>query len=947
MAADMGRDTFLHKEDSRNLAAQFDVPQKKVIDRPKYTKSHCLTILKRLCCRMLVAFLGIALSLTDQTSRISVSTHSTVICDLAFTTASFSSVKVSNGAAIHVTGDGTSSMVTICGCLFLHNGISTSSRSSGGGAIYCKSTTVICEDTDFRTCRALSEVSSVSRVVVGRGGAIYADDDAPMNITYCNFTSCTCEGSNDPQYVGYWGGGALYSSSSKISAFNCTFENCEAKANYEDGYVFGGAIFGLEIECHWCNFLSCHASNGYGGYGGAISFGLTGMKFAGKSLTCEHCKFENCSAKWDGRVILINGVKSFLKQCTLSGSSDSGYGGIDIGWIRESASLDVSVSVVECTFEDCISRGEKNGHVIRITGLDTNTFVINLDTCTFVTTEESALLPTIWVKWAAGAANSTTFKMIGCTFIGQKKQCVHFTKNSARPYSGQWFLQGCKFIRNTVDDNGLFSFDVKAPSGARFVNCHFEDNIFTGKVNFTGPMIDGGSYSFEECCFSGWSCSVPVLFVPEGVKVASMTIIGCTFEECHSTESGVLGRFDDTNCALVMIEGTRFINCSSGSFILEVAGSNVKGSRNSEASCVNLTNCTFLECHVGSGKNSLSVCNVVSITSVTCICICDSVFEHCSSSSGAVVSLECDLVSMARDTISCAGFGLSVSVSSGESRFEDIEFHRLSGVSCEHAQCVLSCPSGVFLRFYNCCFTHTRNTGECGVFLDVNVSGTIVFSRVCFDAVRDDSVSLDLIDGGNITFDGEESNFFGECECWGDQSTDPETTLSSFVESFYDESSVSDSFYDESSVSDSFSDESSVSDSFYDESSVSDSSEGDDDGEKGDTDNTALVIGIVVAVSLVVIACVVVLVIFLIRRGRDWATSSEPIVEEDHEIDTTEETVDAIQSDLCVTEADITITDDDAPAGSPVREGEPYPSPATLPLPVGQDDECGVSGGFI
>ena len=194
MAADMGRDTFLHKEDSRNLAAQFDVPQKKVIDRPKYTKSHCLTILKRLCCRMLVAFLGIALSLTDQTSRISVSTHSTVICDLAFTTASFSSVKVSNGAAIHVTGDGTSSMVTICGCLFLHNGISTSSRSSGGGAIYCKSTTVICEDTDFRTCKALIDMSSMaSNLVAGRGGAIYADD-APMNISYCNFTSCTCEG---------------------------------------------------------------------------------------------------------------------------------------------------------------------------------------------------------------------------------------------------------------------------------------------------------------------------------------------------------------------------------------------------------------------------------------------------------------------------------------------------------------------------------------------------------------------------------------------------------------------------------------------------------------------------------------------------------------------------------------------------------------------------------
>lgn len=858
---------------------------------------------------MFGAFLGIALSLTDQTSRISVSTDSTVISDLAFTTSAFSSVKVENGAAIHVTGHGTGSMLTICGCLFLNNGILSSNiYSGGGGAIYCKSTTVICEDTDFRTCKAVSD-SYTTFDVAGRGGAIYADDDSPMNISYCNFTSCTCEGRMNGQgATTYWGGGALYSKSSKISAFNCTFEECEAKANIKWGEGFGGAIFGLEIECHYCNFLSCHTN----GYGGAISFGFYPTDYFGRSLTCGHCKFDNCSALFYGRVILIayqNGTKSFLKQCIMSGSSDYGYGGIDP--YRKIAS-DVSLSVVECTFEDCLS-GDKLGSVIRITGLSTRRFVISLDTCTFITTKESApygLAPTISISgtWA----DDPTFTMVGCRFIGQQKQCVHFGTGvnwNGGSDSGQLFLQGCRFIQNTVDDNGLFSFGTKLPSGARFVNCYFEDNIFTGNVNFTCPMINDGSYSFEECGFSVWSCRVPVLFVPADVKVASLTIIGCTFEMCHSSElSGVLGRLDDTNCALFRIEGTRFVNCSGASFLLEVVGSKVNMRGNSEEKCVNLTNCTFLECHVGSGKDSLSVSNVVSITSVARICICDCVFEQCSSSAGAVVSLECDRLSMARDTISCAGFALSVSVSSGESCFEDIEFHRLSGVLCHDSQVVLSCPSGVLLSFYNCCFVHASDAVDCGVFLDVKVFGTIVFSRVCFDTVRDDAVSLVLQDGGNITFDGEESNFFGECECWSDQSTDPETTFYSAVESFYDESSVSESFYDESSVSESFYDESSASESFYDESSVPMSV----DGPGGGGDDSAVKIGVGVAVGLLVVGCVVFLVIFLIRRRQNWATSSAGIAGEDQEIDTTDETVDArdLQSDLCVTEADITIIDD-------------------------------------
>ena len=154
-----------------------------------------------------------------------------------------------------------------------------------GGGIYNKGNATITNST-LSICTADK-----------RGGAIYNDDDAILNITNTNFTANSAS-----DIDGEINGGAIYNKNGTINITNSTFT--KNRAHYINGVSYGGTIYNKDgtIIITGCEFNNNNASEG-----GAI-YNDNG------EITIHNSNFTNNNATSHGGAIKNNGTLSIVSS---------------------------------------------------------------------------------------------------------------------------------------------------------------------------------------------------------------------------------------------------------------------------------------------------------------------------------------------------------------------------------------------------------------------------------------------------------------------------------------------------------------------------------------------------------------------------------------------------------------------------------------------------------
>lgn len=257
----------------------------------------------------------------------------------------FYGFEAKDGGAIVTTGP----EMTITGCKFdTCRSDNTNNDHGGGGAVKTEAIKVVCEDTEFIDC-----------VAVSQGGAFYHDTTSTSStseISNCIFRNCsTVNGS----------AGAIELDSNNVKVTNCDFFDCHSQKKSAGALnVYSirngqSASTGTLAEITDCNFYGCTSSrtvnNTYGGAaklnahtntvigcffgdsttnpgvhtngnkGGAIGFINTRDDCVSN---VSDCIFENCNSNNHGGAIYVEKGQLNIDNTTITGcSATNQYGG--------------------------------------------------------------------------------------------------------------------------------------------------------------------------------------------------------------------------------------------------------------------------------------------------------------------------------------------------------------------------------------------------------------------------------------------------------------------------------------------------------------------------------------------------------------------------------------------------------------------------------------------
>ena len=419
----------------------------------------------------------------------------------------------------------------------------------------------------------------------------------------------------------------------------------------------------------------------------------------------------------------------------------------------------------------------------------------SIEGCVFTNNRCSRNGQSIQVPFTGTVDGLTIFN---CTFkehAGSSIICFTFTQAGANFIYGHMYeITGCIFDGNNVNSGEFGLVESKSSVGITYRNCSFVDNI--------NPL--GGA------------------IVLESLGNTSLVLDTCVFEQSGRV-TGTIGQHlvlikPELSLAEFRLQYCSFIGIRTDSHLLGFAASNLRSVEGFMAKTMEVSYCSFVNSDSTSPTDAF-------------ILVKSPTFNI----KGNVFAVETEIVGRSVLEIHVVGTGSIV---------EDTAFSVL-GSDYSAPLLTLSSDEGSQLQFYNCCFTHPDEVsakGDVPLFLSMNIAGTVVFSSVCFDASREDSIKV----YGSGVFECPDSSFGEGCECWALPSAEPQPSQSTSTASETEEPSSS-------------------------QSSTATSAPVTEDpasGSGGRT-NAGLIAGVVVALIVIIVIIILVVLLLLRKRSRD------------------------------------------------------------------------------
>ena len=376
-------------------------------------------------------------------------------------------------------------------------------------------------------------------------------------------------------------------------------------------------------------------------------------------------------------------------------------------------------------------------------------------------------------------------------------------------------ITGCIFDGNNVNSGEFGLVQSKSSVGITYQGCSFVDN-----VNSLGGTL-----------------------VLESLGNTSLLLDTCVFE--HSERmTGTVGQHlvlirPELPLAELGLQHCSFIGIRTESHLFGFAASNLMSVEGVLAKTMEISYCSFVNSDSTSPTDAF-------------ILVKSPTFNI----KGNVFAVETGIVGRSVLEIHVTGTGSIV---------EGTAFSVL-GSDYSAPLLTLTSDEGSQLQFYNCCFTHPEEVsakGDVPLFLSMNIAGSVVFSSVCFDASREDSIKV----SGSGAFECPDSSFGEGCECWVLPSPEPQPSASM--------TSASDTSEEEPS-----------SESGSSSSTTSTATEDPAAGSRGKV-NAGLIAGIVVALLVIIVIIILVILLLLRKRSKDTGEGGAGVEEFTEETITT------------------------------------------------------------
>ena len=697
-----------------------------------------------------------------------------------------------------------------------------------------------------------------------RGGAIWAERCALLNITYSVFRRCsTASGS-----VSYLGG-AIMCGASNFVFDHCLVEDCQNEQSIV--YYAKGGGDGQDVESFemtGTDFKNTRITTPQGGGGS----GLLIQKL--KKLVLTNCNFEGNTKLWnensesDGGCMLVNstaGSNNFqleLDGCTFQ-STKARRGGC-FAFIGISVA---KISVTNCKFIETIAEN-KNGGVF----------------FTAQTPSEIAITGTLFK--GASAANGASWYRYE---TADNADSINIQKLTVQDTT----IDGCSvrndgFLLYTTSVTEEFVFDNNTLMNLNTKTCHLSlqgisaETITLRDWTFENVQVNGFPLKFSEtqskitmdhCTFITVTASSALNLRANSAYFAELQLIDCEVAG-YSSDSGKI--LHGAASIILVVERCLF----TGTLASVIIGD--------EGATLTLRDSSF-EDVTGTTKVLTKPTGSLTLDNVT---IRDSTCALGTISTTSPIQIEMLRISnqTTSDPAPDALVELTVSASEGEtsSSISNCEFRTVSSKAFKLA-------SGSF-KFTDCCFQ-----GSSTQYIEVQGAATLSFELpMCFDKTEDES--LVLPDGFTKPWDGQQWMIF-ECDVCGVIPTTEIATLEPDETSDILPSELDSASEELDPSSDSLDPEpaDSASDSEPDASSEQDG-EGEVDttsnpgtGGGGDQDSgnglpPGATAGIVVAVVVVVVVAVVLIVLFLVRRKKKTNSDDDDIEMFDDDSVTDQET---------------------------------------------------------
>ena len=731
-----------------------------------------------------------------------------------------------NGGAVNAYGATSNDQyisLTCESCSFQSCSSTTVNGQGNGGAICCWYGKLTLSSCDFRDCRAGKNgggaciqsgelvatecnFSGCSAELEGGAVAVYLDgttEQKGLLLKKCDVLDCMTTGPsvlffNDISSAEFeentiencsaencvltmtcqsftWAGNSFHLSVEGASA-SCIQINCQGESERvveesrfsNDGKEVG-RFFSLNQlgswRFHMCSFTSIKTPQD-SGEGTAI---LVNTQDGVTDLEVTDSNFTDLSCYGNGGAIHVAGIHfSLIRCCFDSCQSRVGDGG------QETALGGSGGVYIECTahgeVEDCTfinNTAAINGQSLQIMiPHDASKIQVSVSNCTFKGHESPSVLCFGQYEGEdrTGLACSTfRYTIFNCTFQDNTYTSTKFGLVIARSTVGLSY-EYCTFLGNR---GGLLSLsDVESgPERPSFglSNCLFEDCHGTGLI-FAAESASVGSVSFEDCDFK--SCKAPIIQLHS--LTTSLTLSGCSFEECTGDEHQILvGSVEgEGQEKTIKIDDCSFTGCQYASGMIAVSADGVRQ--------LDISNNQFMNCHSTASS---------SILMTTAGCVSEILFNHntlsdctgaAGDNTGSIITIHSENISFCNNSfhLTSESVAIFVDVASRSSIVQDTLFsispvtrQLQSGESL--AIIGLSCQGDAEIEFYNCCFTQTENLGA-GYLTMNNIGGKVVFSDVCFDIEESKAIKYGTEeDKQKVEFSGgNRDGFFVVCQCW-------------------------------------------------------------------------------------------------------------------------------------------------------------------------------------
>ena len=404
-------------------------------------------------------------------------------------------------------------------------------------------------------------------------------------------------------------------------------------------------------------------------------------------------------------------------------------------------------------------------------------------------------------------------------------------------------IQATTFDGNSYR-NGALGFADEAKPEMTIKNCTFQNYASNGNLASENCIfgMNGVPLTLQEIIFINIEMA-SATGIASGVT--SLTLAGCDFTKVKLTKP----QQDDVSKNLIHL-------ASGGAHTL--------------------TNCTFTGCTVSGkggivGSSEVSGAKTLAETSAQSINVDGCEFTGCSSEETPELSFTCDQLTITESTFQCAGTPQSsfIAISiTGQSKSTVSATFTMTGAQADFTHPLIDFHSIAQSEttFQNSEFTSKLDDDEKPTvkYVSLQNEGSVSFTEdVTFDVPRDSAVSQ-TGGGGEVHFPDEKPVGPGESET--------------------------------ASVEEPIEEDTSTSDDLNPGEKTPDSGDNSPSSDGGDPSNTGLIVGVTVAV-IVVVAAVIVGVIFLLRRRKRNAFTSEDSERELDESATTQ-----AQEEMAVTE---------------------------------------------